>query len=79
MSPRTLLTLLALCCAPAAVHAGDVTTPQARPAAEYLRALRVTDSFLTAWPQRDADTGLALMSRALLAAHPGDWWISGST
>jgi hypothetical protein len=48
----------------------DAATPRpgaSPPSADYILALRTTNSFLAAWATRDADAGIALMSHALLA------------
>ena len=70
MNARTIVAAIAMCVA-TAMAAGDTADHrQSAPSPAYLQALRVTDLFLDAWLNRDADTGLALMSSAILLGGP---------
>lgn len=50
--------------------AGRAGGQRAFPAASYVEALRVANAFLSAWAQRQPETGLALMSAAVRARDP---------
>ena len=46
--------------------------PTSRPGADYVAALQVANTFLHAWIERDAGSGLQLMSPHLLSPSAGD-------
>lgn len=67
MLTRFAVLLLATCAFLTAPASAAPAPGRSLPDAPYLEALRVADSFLDAWAQRDPDAGLALMSAALMA------------
>lgn len=64
---RVIVGLLAAGITGFGASAATPRTGASPPSADYILALRTTNSFLAAWSSRDADAGVALMSHALLA------------
>jgi hypothetical protein len=71
MQVRALVAVAAMGVISAIATAGPPVQNESAPGAGYCQALRVADSFLTAWLNRDSDAGLALMSDALLGRAGG--------
>lgn len=67
---RTCVVFVGACALLASPHVQASAPAHSLPAAPYLQALRVADSFLTAWAQRDPELGLALMTARVLARDP---------